>query len=313
MLVGEGLVGNDLLLVHHEAVVLAVGQLGVQLGLLAGQRGERHLQPYHVLAGLEHVAHPVGRPGVVEDGLAGLVARDGVGDQRRVGALLVGHGVAQLVGRQVMLDHGLAAPARRAAGEVGLAVAVRVEQLGDLGVLELAEVGDLVFVGRLLVHQVALGGVVRVHALAEQLGVAARVLVVVGVQRVPVRGQESGIAIGNRHVGRGVLDLLEGLHVVAQLLQGLHDDEGLEALFGDGALQWQHLHALSGLFVGRPCAGAGQRNACGDGAGAQPVAQCVGLQSVGVQGLDHPRVPPLCDERGAGGQRGWPFFGKAAR
>src|SRR5256885_13168854 len=25
----------------------------------------------HVLAGLEHVAHPVGRPGVVEDGLAG--------------------------------------------------------------------------------------------------------------------------------------------------------------------------------------------------------------------------------------------------
>jgi hypothetical protein len=40
-----------------------------------------------------------------------------------------------------MLDHALAAPARIAAGQIGLAVAVGVEQLGDsFGILELAEV-----------------------------------------------------------------------------------------------------------------------------------------------------------------------------
>jgi hypothetical protein len=60
----------------------------------------------------------------------------------------------------VVLNHGFAAPTRVAAGQVGLAVTVGIEQLGDLGILELFYVGDLVGVGSLLVDQVALGGIV---------------------------------------------------------------------------------------------------------------------------------------------------------
>ncbi len=52
-LFGKGLVRHNLLLVHYEAVVLAVGKLGVKLALLAGQRRERHFQPDHILAGLD--------------------------------------------------------------------------------------------------------------------------------------------------------------------------------------------------------------------------------------------------------------------
>ena len=250
VLLSPGLVGDDLLVVHHEAVVLAVGQLGVQPFLLAGQGGEGHFQPHHVGAGLDLVADPVRRPGVVQHRLARLEAGDGVGDQRRVSTLLVRDGGAQAVGVQVVFDYRLAAPAGVAARQVGLAVAVGVKQLGDLGVLELLQVGDFVRVGRLLVDQVALRGVARINALAVELAVAARVLVVVGVQRVPVVGHEGGIAIRQRHVGRGVFHFLDGLHGVAQLLQGAADQQGLEGFLGDGALQRLHADALARLVVG---------------------------------------------------------------
>jgi hypothetical protein len=93
-----------------------------------------HLQPDHVLAGLQHAADPVGRPGVVRMGLPLLEAGDGVGNQRGIAALLVRDGAAQLVGRELVLDDQLAAPAGVAAGQVGLAVAVGVKQLGQFGV-----------------------------------------------------------------------------------------------------------------------------------------------------------------------------------
>ena len=52
---------------------------------------------------------------------------DGVGDDRRVGALIVGNGIPQTIGIQVMLDDPFATPARGAAGEIRLAVAVGVK------------------------------------------------------------------------------------------------------------------------------------------------------------------------------------------
>ena len=73
----------------------------------------------------------------------------------------------------MVLDHLLAAPARGAAGEVGLAVVVGVEQLGDLRILELGEVGDVVLVGGLLVDQIALQRAGRIDTLAVELLVAA--------------------------------------------------------------------------------------------------------------------------------------------
>ena len=104
----------------------------------------------------QYAAHPVRGPGVIEDRLALLVTGDGVGDDGRVGALAVSHRVAQPVGIEVMFDHLLAAPARVATGQVGLAVAVGIEELGELGVLELVDALDAVLFGGFLVDQVAL-------------------------------------------------------------------------------------------------------------------------------------------------------------
>ena len=235
VLLDKNFVGNDLLFVHHEAVVFAIGQLGVELALLAGQRGERHFQPDHIGAGLELGADPVRRPGVIKHRLAGLVAGDGVGNQRRVAALLVRDAVTQLVGGQVVFNHRLAAPAGGAAGQVGLAIAIGIKQLGNFWVGKLADVGDFVLVGGLLVDQVALRGVVRIHAFAHQFAVAAGVLVEVGVHRIPVVGQESSVAIANRQVGGGVLNFFDGFDVVAELLQPRHHQLGLEGFFGNRA------------------------------------------------------------------------------
>ena len=118
----------------------------------------------------------------------------------------------------MVFDHGLAAPAWGAAGQVGFAIAFRVEQGCQLGVLQLGDVGDVVVVGGFLIDQIALGGVADVFALALELGIAARIFIKVGVQRVPVRGDEGGIPSSNRHVGGGVVHVLVGLDGVAQLL-----------------------------------------------------------------------------------------------
>ena len=79
-------------------------------------------------------------------------------------------GIAQAVGLDVVVNHRFAAPARSAAGQIGLAVAVGVEQLGDLGIFQLLDVGDVVLLGGFLVDQVALRGAVDVDAFAVELG-----------------------------------------------------------------------------------------------------------------------------------------------
>ncbi|MNV63732.1 hypothetical protein D3C71_1563390 [compost metagenome] len=216
-----------------------------------------------------------------------FVAGDGVGNQRRITALHVGHRVAELEGLELVLDHGLAAPAGVAAGEVGLAVAVGVKQLGQLGVAELADVGDLVLLGRLLVDQITLRSILRISPRARQLGVAARIFVEVGVQRIPVVGHERGVPVGNRHVGCGVLDLLDGLHGVAQLLQRAAHQQGLKGFFGNRALQRLHGDALAGQVFGmrgaskaeRQQAGA-QQAAGGEGGCETVVCPCHGFFSL---------------------------------
>ena len=160
------LVAHDVLVVDGEAVVLAVGHARVGAGLHAGHGRARHLQPHRVHAGAQHVAQPVGRPGVEQHGLALLEARQRVRDQRRVVALHVAHGVAQLEGGQLVLDHGLAAPAGVGAQQVGLAIAIGVEQARQLWFGQLADVRDLVLVGRALVDHVALRGAGGEHTLA---------------------------------------------------------------------------------------------------------------------------------------------------
>ena len=175
-----------------------------------------------------------------------LVARDRVGNQCGVAALVVRDGAAQLIGRELVLDDQLAAPAGVATGQVGLAVAIGVKQLGQGRVGQLRDVGDLVLVGGLLVDQVALQGIAHISALPPQLVVAARVAIEVSVQRVPMGGHEGGITIGQSQVPGGVLGLLGRFDGVAQLLQRLGDQNGLKRLFCNRALDGLNGDALAG-------------------------------------------------------------------
>ncbi|CVA30751.1 Uncharacterised protein [Serratia marcescens] len=243
---GPLLVGGDAHGVDREAVVGAVRQLGVDVLLLARQGGERYLQPDHVAARHHHIADPVRRPGVIQHRFTLFVAGDGVGDHRRVVALVVLDGVAQAVGLDVVVDHRFAAPARGAAGQIGLAVAVGVEQLGDLGILKLLDVGDVILLGGLLVDQVALRGAVDVDAFAVELGVAACGLVLIGVQRIPVDRDKGRVAGGDRGVGDVVIHFTRFFHVVTQFFQRLADQQRLEGLFGNGALHRLYRDPLAG-------------------------------------------------------------------
>ena len=145
---GEGFVGNDALVVDGESVVFTVGRGGV---LVFGVGAGRHLQPDDVFAGHEFAGHPIRCPSVVKHGLAFFITGDGVGNNRGVLALFVGDAVAQFVGVELVFDGRFAAPACLAAGEVGFAVAVGVEQFGDGGIFKLPKVGDFVLVGSFFV------------------------------------------------------------------------------------------------------------------------------------------------------------------
>jgi hypothetical protein len=68
----------------------------------------------------------------------------------------VDNAVAQAIGVEVMLDDLFAAPAMGATGEIGLAVSLGIEQLGDLLGFELLDVGDAVLIRRDLVDEIAL-------------------------------------------------------------------------------------------------------------------------------------------------------------
>ena len=68
----------------------------------------------------------------------------------------MGYGITQTVSIEVVFDHLFATPARGAAGEVGLAVAIGIEQFGDLRVLELADILDAMCIRGFFVDQVTL-------------------------------------------------------------------------------------------------------------------------------------------------------------
>ncbi len=269
VLLDPQLVRHDVLVVYRKAVVAPVGLLCVGAGLHARHGGERHFQPDHVDTGAQHVAEPVRRPRIKDHRLALLETRNGVGNQRRIVALRVGHRVEQLEGAQLVVDHGLATPAGAGSDEVGLAIAGGVEQLGQLRVGELAQVGDLVAVGGFLVDHVALAGARGIHAFARQLGITTSAFVELRMVRVPVVGHEGGVAAGHGDVRQRVLDFLDRQHVVAQFSQSAGHQNGLESFFGQRALQGQHLDAFAGQ-VGRGVGAEAQ----GQQAGGEQGASC---------------------------------------
>ncbi|MNT42135.1 hypothetical protein D3C72_1785350 [compost metagenome] len=157
----------------------------------------------------------------------------------------MGDAAFQAQALEVFVDGQLATPAGVAAGQVGLAVAVGVKQLGDLGILELHDVGDLVFVSRGLVDQITLRGIGGKHAFAvEHLGAAVAVVKPL-VQRNPVVGHEGGIALGHHHVFGTIFEALGGFDAVAQLFECARNDQGLEHFFIDGAQERECVHALA--------------------------------------------------------------------
>ena len=143
-------------------------------------------------------------------------------------------------------DDVFASPARRAPGQVCFSVAVGIEQLGDRRRLQLPEVGDAIGIGGFLVDQVTLQTPLRVDAFAVKLRFTTRLVEEIDVQGIPVICKKGRVAVADRDVSRRVLDLLDRLYVVTKSLQGLHDQQGLEGLLGNGTLQRLNDDALTG-------------------------------------------------------------------
>ena len=238
-----GLVGHDARRVDGKAVIAALVEAGIHLVRIGR---EWHFQPDHVLARHQHATDPVRCPRVVQNRFATLVAAQGIGDQGRIAALHVRHRLAQFVRIHVLLDQRFAAPAGIATRQVGLAIAIMVEQLGQGGIAQLVDIRDVVLFRSRLIDQITLRGRPRILAGAQQLGVAARIVIEILVHRVPVHGHEGGVAVGDGDMRGRVFHFLDRLHVIAQLFQGLVDQHGLEGFFRDRALQRLHLDALAG-------------------------------------------------------------------
>ena len=262
---GPGFVGQDVLLIELEAVVLAIGQLGLVFALGTGDIG--YLQPADLLARAQHGVHPERGPDVIQNGLAAFVAGDGVGNQGLVVALPVGDAGLQIQSLEMFVDGQLAAPARVAARQVGLAVAIGVEQRCQLGVLELCDAGDLVLLGRGLVDQIALYRIARIGAGAIEGLVCAIVLIKGAVQWHPVSGGKGGVALGHGHMLGAVFQTLDGLYPVAQLLQSARNQQGLEHFLIHRTLERLHRDAFAGQFarVRLRLYGSGAKAQQGDG------------------------------------------------
>ena len=144
----------------------------------------------------------------------------------------------------MMVDGPFAAPAWVAAHQIGLAVAIAVEQRRQLGILELAQVGDAVLGCGLLVDEVPLGGTGHIGALTEEHLVTPCLLVLVVLQRYPVEGEEGAVPLRHRGVGHVVVHLLGGLHLITEAPHQLADQQALEGLLRQGALQGLHLDPL---------------------------------------------------------------------
>ncbi len=143
-----------MLIVRLEAVIRAVRQTGVRLAV--GLRRKRDLQEYDIASRLQYGAQPIGSPGVVQNRGALPVTGQRIRNDGRITSLIVRDRPAQFVCVQLILNRLFASPPRIAAGQIGLAVAVGIEQFGDFGIPQLRNVGDAVFLGCLFVDQVAL-------------------------------------------------------------------------------------------------------------------------------------------------------------
>ncbi|MCY1361813.1 hypothetical protein D9M69_485000 [compost metagenome] len=195
------------------------------------------------------------------------------------------HGLVQVVGFHMMADDQLAAPARVAAGQIRLAVAIGVEQLGDLRLLQVGDVLDVVGIGSLFVDQVSLEYPGHdVTGLYHDL-VTAGLLVELVVQLVPQVHGEIGVAIGQGHHHHAVLGLFRFLDLVAQFAQAFHRHLATEALLGDGGEDRRDLDTLAGL-VGR---GAGA-----EGGDCQAQRSSALQEAAGKLGSMHRLVPFFC-------------------
>ncbi|MNN35594.1 hypothetical protein D3C81_1494480 [compost metagenome] len=133
----------------------------------------------------------------------------------------------------MVVDHQLAAPARVAACQVGLAVAIDVEQLGDFRFLQVGQVLDVISLGGLLIDQVALQHAGDHVTGLDQALVTTDLLVEVVMQLVPEMHGEVRIAVGQRDHHRRVVGLLGLLHVVTQLAKARHRHLATETLLGN--------------------------------------------------------------------------------
>ncbi len=243
---------------YREAVVSAVRQLGVGIFRNARQGRERHLQPHHVFTWFQYIAHPVRRPGVVEDRFTFFKTGNGVGHHRRVVTLIMIDGFVQVVSFQLVVDGRFTAPAWRTAGQVGFTVTVGVEQFGDLRIFQLRNVGDVVLIGGFLIDQITLCRAANQRPFTIELLITARRGVHVVMQRDPVDGGERRIAGGDRGVADVVIDFVRFTDGVAQFFQRAAHQQRLEGLFWQGAL-----HRLNGNAfpwkVGSKRAGGDQR------------------------------------------------------
>ncbi len=249
-----GFVRNDVHGVNREAIVHAVRQFGIDILLLARQRGERHLQPHHIFTWLQHVADPVRRPGVIDDRLAFLKAGNGIGHHRRVVAVADIHGFGQVEGFVLVVNHRLTAPARGTAHHVGFAVTIGIKQFGNLGIFQLFDVGDVVLIRSFLVDQITLCRTGNERPFTVEFLITARRGVHIVMQRLPVHGSKGGIAGGNRGIAYVVIHFAGLIDGITQLLQRPANQPGLERLFGDGALYRLHGNAFARQFSGE-CAG----------------------------------------------------------
>ncbi|MNF95102.1 hypothetical protein D3C84_778400 [compost metagenome] len=195
------------------------------------------------------------------------------------------HALVQVIRLHVVGDDQLATPARVAARQIGLAVAVGVEQLGDLRFFQVGDVLDVVLVRGFLVDQVALADTRQDVAGLDHHLVTAGLLVELVVQLIPQVHGEVGVAIGKGHHHHAVLGLLRLLDVVAQFTQAFHRHLAAEALFGDGGEDRRDLDALAGL-VGR---GAGA-----EGGDCQAQRSSALQEAAGKLGSMHRLVPFFC-------------------
>ena len=94
----------------------------------------------------------------------------------------------------------------------------------------------MVLLGRFLINQIALRRAVHKHAFAVELFIPAGGSVHIVVQGLPVDGGKSGVAGGERSIANVVIHFARLIDGITEFLQRAADQQGLEGLFRNGAL-----------------------------------------------------------------------------